>query len=81
MNSTVPTPIPFNNLKKGQKAKVSSISSGADVNRLMEMGLTVGTEFSVEKVAPLGDTVEIRLRGYSLCMRLGEAKHVLVELV
>lgn len=45
------------------------------------MGLTVGTEFSVAKVAPFGDTIEIRLRGYSLCLRKCEAAGIEVELI
>jgi ferrous iron transport protein A len=45
------------------------------------MGLTVGTEFEVAKIAPFGDTIEIRLRGYSLCLRKREADGIELELV
>lgn len=47
--------------------------------RLQEMGLTVGAEFMVDKVAPLGDPVEIFLRGYRLCLRKHETQGVMVE--
>jgi len=44
----------------------------AEVRRLQEMGMTVGTTFRVVKVAPFGDPVEIDLRGYRLCLRKRE---------
>ena len=47
--------------------------------KLLAMGVTAGTEFHIERVAPLGDPVEIRLRGFSLSLRRGEAAIVLVE--
>lgn len=77
---SVSAAIAFKDLKRGQRARVTSIAPESH-ERLMEMGLTVGTEFAVEKIAPLGDTVEIRLRGYSLCMRLREAAPVQVVLL
>lgn len=43
------------------------------------MGLTVGTEIYVRKLAPLGDPIEIRLRGYELSLRKEEAKEILVD--
>lgn len=49
--------------------------------RLLEMGLTVGTEFRVVKVAPFGDPVEIDLRGYRLCLRKAETSHFEIEAV
>lgn len=61
-------------LKRGMKAKVVSIVEDDDVlcPRLLELGLFPGTEFTVVKVAPLGDPVEIDLRGYKLCIRRSE---------
>lgn len=47
--------------------------------RLQEMGLVTGTELTVEKVAPLGDPVEISFRGQSLCVRKNEADFLEVE--
>ena len=46
--------------------------------RLEEMGLTVGAEVTVLKIAPLGDPLEIRVRGYALCLRKETAKHFTV---
>lgn len=72
----------FCHLKKGMKARVTGISEDCLENvRLQEMGLTVGTEFTVVKIAPLGDPVEIDLRGYRLCLRKSETSCFEVELV
>ncbi|WP_265458261.1 ferrous iron transport protein A [Enterococcus sp. HY326] len=64
----------------GEKAKVVRIyGSGAVKRRLMDMGLTRGTEILVRNLAPLGDPIEITLRGYQLSLRKNEAAQVLVE--
>ncbi len=47
--------------------------------KLLAMGLTPGTEFSVTRFAPLGDPVEIRIRGFSLTLRKSEAAILLIE--
>ena len=47
--------------------------------RLLAMGLTPGTEFSVTRFAPMGDPVEIKLRGFSLTLRKDEAAVLLIE--
>ena len=47
--------------------------------RLLAMGLTPGTEFSVTRYAPMGDPVEIKLRGFSLTLRKDEAAILLIE--
>lgn len=47
--------------------------------RLLAMGLTPGTEFSVTRFAPMGDPVEIKLRGFSLTLRKDEASVLLIE--
>lgn len=47
--------------------------------RLREMGLLVGTRLTLVRTAPLGDPLEIKLRGYNLTLRKSEAEHVLVE--
>lgn len=60
-------------LKKGMKARVASIDEGQELcPRLLELGLLPGTEFTVTKIAPFGDPVEIELRGYKLCLRRNE---------
>lgn len=54
-------------------------SNPAYRDRLLSMGLTKGTSFEVIRVAPLGDPVEIRLRGFSLSLRKDEADAILVR--
>ena len=49
--------------------------------RLMELGLTPGTEFTVTKIAPLGDPIEISVRGTRLCLRRNETQEITVEKV
>lgn len=49
--------------------------------RLLAMGLTPGTEFTVTRFAPLGDPVEIKIRGFSLTLRKNEAAILLIEKV
>jgi Fe2+ transport system protein FeoA len=72
----------FEELKKGMKARVACVSGhGAETVRLMELGLTPGTEFTVTKIAPLGDPIEISLRGYRLCLRKRETSDILLEAV
>ena len=65
----------LSDLAIGQKAKVVGYAKGNKSYRekLLAMGLTKGTEFTVTRVAPLGDPVEISLRGFSLTLRKGEA--------
>ncbi len=52
---------------------------GAIKRRLMDMGITRGTEIYVRKVAPLGDPIEINLRGYELTLRREDARMIEVE--
>lgn len=73
--------IAFSDLKKGMKGKVLFISNTPSNLRLREMGLNEGVEFSVAKVAPFGDTIEIRLLGYALCLRKGDAADIQVQLL
>ena len=67
-------------LQPGDTAKVVKINGeGAIKRRIMDMGLNKGTSFSVRKVAPLGDPVEITVRGYELSIRKFDAEMVEVE--
>ncbi|MBP7766646.1 MAG: ferrous iron transport protein A [Syntrophaceae bacterium] len=67
-------------LKTGQSGKILKISvSGALKRRLMDMGVVPGTDVRVEKVAPLGDPIEVRIKSYALSLRRGEARHIEVE--
>ena len=67
-------------LKPGQKGKVSSIgTTGAMKRRIMDMGVTPGVEIKVIKAAPLGDPIEVNVRGYELSLRKDEAAQIQVE--
>lgn len=68
------------NVECGQTVKVSRLGGeGAVRRRIMDMGITKGTEIYVRKVAPLGDPVEVTVRGYELSLRKGEAENIVVE--
>ncbi len=72
----------FNCLCLGQTCRVVCVDPSGGVScRLMEMGLTPGTEFTVTKVAPFGDPIEIDVRGARICLRRVEAKEISVEKV
>ena len=67
-------------LKVGQSARVVKLQGeGALRRRIMDMGITKGVEVRVRKVAPLGDPVEINVRGYELSLRKADAELVLVD--
>jgi len=67
-------------LKPGEKAVIKKISGeGAVKRRLMDMGVTRGVEVLVRKVAPLGDPVQVNIRGYELTLRKAEAENIIVE--
>ena len=53
--------------------------TGAIKRRIMDMGITKGTQVHIRKVAPLGDPVEVNVRGYELSIRKGDAELILVE--
>lgn len=54
------------------------VGEGAIKRRIMDMGITKGTEVYVRKVAPLGDPIEVTVRGFELSLRKDEAENVLV---
>ena len=67
-------------VKIGQTAKIKRLhGEGAIKRRIMDMGLTKGTEVYVRKVAPLGDPMELTVRGYELSVRKGDAEMIEVE--
>lgn len=67
-------------LQPGEQVVITKIvGEGAVCRRLMDMGLTRGTQVYVRKVAPLGDPIEVTVRGYELSLRKGEAEHVEVD--
>ncbi|MBQ6382357.1 MAG: ferrous iron transport protein A [Clostridia bacterium] len=64
----------------GGTVKVVRIhGEGAVKRRIMDMGITRGVEISVRKVAPLGDPIEITVRGYELSLRKADAESIEVE--
>ena len=64
----------------GENAIVKRLSGeGALKRRIMDMGVTKGVEVFVRKVAPLGDPIEVTVRGYELSLRKAEAESILVE--
>ena len=66
--------------KCGQTVKVVKVhGEGAVKRRIMDMGLNKGTEVYIRKVAPLGDPVEITIRGYELSIRKADAELIEVE--
>ena len=73
----------MNNLREvpvGGSAKVVKIhGEGAVKRRIMDMGITKGVEIYVRKVAPLGDPIEITVRGYELSLRKADAENIEVE--
>ena len=67
-------------VKCGQTVRVKKIQGEGPVRRrIMDMGITKGSEIYVRKVAPLGDPVEINIRGYELTLRKFDAEMVIVE--
>ena len=73
----------LSDLRIGQRAKVLGIHMDKpDVRRhLLDMGITKGTEILIKKVAPMGDPVDIELRGYELCIRKEEMKNIDIEVI
>ena len=68
------------NVGVGQTVTVSKITGvGAIKRRIMDMGLTKGTSVYVRKVAPLGDPIEVTVRGYELSLRKADAELIEVQ--
>lgn len=67
-------------IKCGETARVAKLNGGGAIKRrIMDMGITKGTDVFVRKVAPLGDPVEITVRGYELSLRKADAEMIEVE--
>ncbi|NCA92090.1 ferrous iron transport protein A [bacterium] len=70
----------LNELIIGEKGIIKNVAGeGAIRRRLFDMGITPGTEILLRKKAPLGDPIEINLRGYELTLRRSEAENVIME--
>ena len=73
----------FSRLQRGDRARVRGFAPMPEYyrNRLLSLGLTPGTEFTVARDAPLGDPVQINLRGFRLSVRRAEAAGLRVEVL
>lgn len=71
----------LNELKTGEKGTLVSYEGGdVELRRhLLGMGFVKGATIKLEKVAPLGDPLELKVKGYAVCLRKEEAKHIKVE--
>lgn len=66
--------------KVGETATVRKLKGEGPVKRhIMDMGITKGVEVYVRKVAPLGDPIEVTVRGYELSLRKEEAENILID--
>ncbi len=69
--------IPLSSLNIGQSGVVRLLEGESEIKRrLMDMGITRGTSIAVHKLAPLGDPMELHLRGYSLSLRKKDAEKI-----
>ena len=67
-------------VKIGESVKVKALKGEGPVKRrIMDMGITKGVEINLRKVAPLGDPIEVNVRGYELTLRKSEAENIEVE--
>lgn len=71
---------PLSEMKTGERGKINRITGSGGVHRrILDMGVIPGTAVEVERIAPMGDPIWIRLRGYQLSLRKEEAAKVNVE--
>jgi Fe2+ transport system protein FeoA len=75
--------IKLGELKVGQKCKITALNiSNRPIRRhLLDMGLTVGTIVEIKKIAPMGDPIDLSLRGYELCIRKADLMQIEVEVI
>ena len=73
-------PVALSTLKAGEKGTIMSIAADGEFGRrLIEMGLVHGSVVKVERIAPLGDPMDIKVKGYHLSLRKDEARQIEVE--
>jgi len=71
---------PLNELQPQEKGNIVRVGGKKEIRRrLMDMGVVKGTEIVMQRVAPLGDPVEIKIKGYDLALRLEEAAEIMIE--
>jgi len=69
-------------LTQGQKGKIIALNGQGGLRKhLMEMGFVRGAEVKIGRVAPLGDPVEIKIKGYSISLRKEEAQNIEIEIL
>ena len=79
--SEVSNVVGLNEVKPGQKCRIVKIIGRSGVNkRIADMGVVPGTTVEVQRVAPLGDPIDVKLKGYHLSLRKKEASNIIVEL-
>ena len=72
--------VPLVEVKPGQRARVVKISGRGSTNkRIVDMGVEPGTMIEVERVAPVGEPVDVKVKGYHLSLRKDEATGITVE--
>lgn len=73
----------LSDLVLGQSAIVTGIHNDNKIirRRLLDMGITCGVKVKVKKIAPLGDPVDIELRGYELCLRKNDIENIDIEVI
>ena len=70
----------LSDVKIGESVKVKALKGEGPVKRrIMDMGITKGVEINLRKIAPLGDPIEVNVRGYELTLRKSEAENIEVE--
>jgi ferrous iron transport protein A len=68
------------NVRRGKSVKVIEVlGTGPIRRRIMDMGITKGSIVSIKKIAPLGDPIEVIVRGYGLLLRKEDAKNIVIE--
>ena len=69
-------------LNRGEKGRIVKIGgTGSIRRRLLDMGLVSGSDIEMERVAPLGDPIEIKVKGYNLSLRKEEAANIQIEVI
>ena len=73
---------PLSDLKPGEKGKISQVGGSGQVHRrILDMGVVPRARIEVQRVAPLGDPIEVKVKGYYLSLRKEEAANIYVEVV
>jgi Fe2+ transport system protein FeoA len=71
----------LDDMKPGASGRIVTVAGDARARRrIVDMGVTPGVLVEVKRVAPLGDPIEVRVRGYRLLVRKSEASHITVEM-